>query len=164
MLFCRTAESVTSIVGVQLTGSTLITWRFTKMRRRMRAVLVAVSAAAALMVTTTQAAEKPIKIGIIGPMAFVQGENHWAGAELARDEINKAGGIKGRKPKAPDRDSQSGFERNTKRAGCDQRHGTRADAGQGGFRHRRIPYRSRARDARRRHGLQEDFPRRRRGA
>lgn len=64
------------------------------MRRRMRAVLVAVSAAAALMVTTTQAAEKPIKIGIIGPMAFVQGENHWAGAELARDEINKAGGIK----------------------------------------------------------------------
>jgi branched-chain amino acid transport system substrate-binding protein len=26
-------------------------------------------------------------------MAFVQGENHWAGAEMARDEINKAGGI-----------------------------------------------------------------------
>jgi branched-chain amino acid transport system substrate-binding protein len=26
-------------------------------------------------------------------MAFVQGENHWAGAEMARDEINKSGGI-----------------------------------------------------------------------
>jgi len=34
-----------------------------------------------------------IKIAILGPMAFVQGENHWAGAEMARDEINKTGGI-----------------------------------------------------------------------
>jgi branched-chain amino acid transport system substrate-binding protein len=34
-----------------------------------------------------------IKIAILGPMAFVQGENHWAGAEMARDEINKAGGV-----------------------------------------------------------------------
>src|SRR5437016_13917239 len=32
-------------------------------------------------------------MAILGPMAFVQGENHWAGAEMARDEINKAGGI-----------------------------------------------------------------------
>ena len=38
-------------------------------------------------------AQGTIKIAILGPMAFVQGENHWAGAELARDEINKAGGI-----------------------------------------------------------------------
>jgi branched-chain amino acid transport system substrate-binding protein len=36
---------------------------------------------------------QPIKIAILGPMAFVQGENHWAGAEMARDEINKAGGV-----------------------------------------------------------------------
>ena len=34
-----------------------------------------------------------VKIAILGPMAFVQGENHWAGAEMARDEINRAGGI-----------------------------------------------------------------------
>src|SRR5256885_3141840 len=34
-----------------------------------------------------------IKIAILGPMAFVQGENHWAGAEMARDEINRAGGV-----------------------------------------------------------------------
>lgn len=39
------------------------------------------------------AAQGTIKIAILGPMAFVQGENHWAGAEMARDEINKAGGV-----------------------------------------------------------------------
>src|SRR5215471_10259807 len=39
------------------------------------------------------AAAQSIKIAVLGPMAFVQGENHWAGAEMARDEINKAGGI-----------------------------------------------------------------------
>ena len=38
-------------------------------------------------------AQNTVKIAILGPMAFVQGENHWAGAEMARDEINKAGGI-----------------------------------------------------------------------
>ena len=36
---------------------------------------------------------KTIKIGIIGPMQFTQGEGHWWGAEMARDEINDAGGI-----------------------------------------------------------------------
>lgn len=40
------------------------------------------------------AAQDSIRIGVIGPMAFAQGENHWAGAELARDEINAAGGIR----------------------------------------------------------------------
>lgn len=34
-----------------------------------------------------------VKFGIAGPMAFIQGEDHWAGAEMARDEINAAGGI-----------------------------------------------------------------------
>jgi branched-chain amino acid transport system substrate-binding protein len=38
-------------------------------------------------------AQGTIKIAILGPMAFIQGEHHWAGAEMARDEINKAGGI-----------------------------------------------------------------------
>ena len=42
---------------------------------------------------TLSAQAQTIKIAILGPMAFVQGENHWAGAEMARDEINKAGGI-----------------------------------------------------------------------
>ncbi|HWA37054.1 MAG TPA: ABC transporter substrate-binding protein [Burkholderiales bacterium] len=38
-------------------------------------------------------AQGTIKIAVLGPMAFVQGEHHWNGAEMARDEINKAGGI-----------------------------------------------------------------------
>src|SRR5258706_5634762 len=38
-------------------------------------------------------AQGTIKIAILGPMAFVQGDHHWNGAEMARDEINKAGGI-----------------------------------------------------------------------
>jgi branched-chain amino acid transport system substrate-binding protein len=38
-------------------------------------------------------AADPIKIGVIGPMQFTQGEGHWNGATLAAEEINKAGGI-----------------------------------------------------------------------
>ncbi len=36
---------------------------------------------------------KVIKIGVIGPMQYVQGEHHWYGATMARDEINDAGGV-----------------------------------------------------------------------
>ena len=35
----------------------------------------------------------PIKIGVLGPMAFTQGEGHWKGAVLAAEEINADGGI-----------------------------------------------------------------------
>src|SRR5258707_5087325 len=55
----------------------------------LRSIIVA--AEAALAVSGAQA--QTIKIAILGPMAFVQGEHHWNGAEMARDEINKAGGI-----------------------------------------------------------------------
>jgi len=34
-----------------------------------------------------------IKIGVIGPMSFTQGEGHWNGAMMAADEINDAGGV-----------------------------------------------------------------------
>src|SRR3954470_18305005 len=47
----------------------------------------------ALVLAAPLALAQSIKIAVLGPMAFVQGENHWAGAEMARDEINKAGGI-----------------------------------------------------------------------
>ena len=50
-----------------------------------------IALAAFALATAVQA--QTIKIAILGPMAFVQGENHWAGAEMARDEINKAGGV-----------------------------------------------------------------------
>jgi branched-chain amino acid transport system substrate-binding protein len=50
--------------------------------------------AAAFALTSAAGAQaQTVKIAILGPMSFVQGENHWAGAEMARDEINKAGGI-----------------------------------------------------------------------
>src|SRR4030042_5532607 len=36
---------------------------------------------------------KTIKIGVIGPMKYVQGIGHWNGAVLAADEINAKGGV-----------------------------------------------------------------------
>lgn len=39
-------------------------------------------------------AVEPIKIGVLGPMSFTQGEGHWNGATMAADEINGAGGVK----------------------------------------------------------------------
>lgn len=62
------------------------------LRRTLGGVLAAI-AAVAVTLTATQAAE-PIRVGIVGPMAFLQGENHWAGAQLAVDEINDVGGVK----------------------------------------------------------------------
>jgi branched-chain amino acid transport system substrate-binding protein len=66
------------------------------LRATIRTGLAALAATACVAVsglTTTAAAAEPIKIGIIGPMAFIQGEDHWAGAVMAEEEINKAGGI-----------------------------------------------------------------------
>ena len=34
-----------------------------------------------------------VKIGVIGPMNFVQGKGHWNGATMAEEEINAKGGI-----------------------------------------------------------------------
>ncbi len=39
-------------------------------------------------------AQKTIKIGVIGPMQFVQGKGHWNGAVMAAEEINARGGVK----------------------------------------------------------------------
>ena len=41
----------------------------------------------------TVAFGQEIKIGVIGPMKFVQGIGHWNGATMAADEINAKGGI-----------------------------------------------------------------------
>ena len=59
----------------------------------LRSFLLAVTAALGVLSMPGAWAQGTIKIAILGPMAFVQGENHWAGAEMARDEINQAGGI-----------------------------------------------------------------------
>ena len=45
------------------------------------------------MVSFTTAFGQEIKIGVIGPMKFVQGIGHWNGALLAADEINAKGGV-----------------------------------------------------------------------
>lgn len=47
-----------------------------------------------IMVISLPAWGRTIKIGVIGPMQFVQGKGHWAGALLAAEEINKRGGVK----------------------------------------------------------------------
>ena len=39
-------------------------------------------------------AAKTIKIGVIGPMQFVQGKGHWNGATMAAEQINAKGGVK----------------------------------------------------------------------
>ena len=59
----------------------------------LRSFIVGLAGFALAGVLNSGAQAQTIKIAILGPMAFVQGENHWAGAEMARDEINKAGGI-----------------------------------------------------------------------
>jgi branched-chain amino acid transport system substrate-binding protein len=63
------------------------------LRSFLGSFLLGVAAFAAAAVATSGAQAQTIRIAILGPMAFVQGENHWAGAEMARDEINKAGGV-----------------------------------------------------------------------
>jgi len=48
-----------------------------------------------LMVFPAGAQEvKTIKIGVIGPMNYLQGQSHWNGARMAADEINARGGIR----------------------------------------------------------------------
>ena len=42
---------------------------------------------------TPTIAANTIKIGVIGPMEYIQGKHHLYGAQMARDEINEAGGI-----------------------------------------------------------------------
>ena len=66
----------------------------------LRSFIVGLAAFALAGIFDSAALAQAIKIAILGPMAFVQGENHWAGAEMARDEINKAGGVNvGGKPR-----------------------------------------------------------------
>lgn len=62
-----------------------------------RSIAASALAAAALLFTPglalAQAKAEPVKIGIVGPMAFIQGEDAWNGASLAAEELNAAGGI-----------------------------------------------------------------------
>ncbi|MEW6335467.1 MAG: ABC transporter substrate-binding protein [Thermodesulfobacteriota bacterium] len=46
-----------------------------------------------VMAVAAPAWGRTIKIGVIGPMNFVQGKGHWNGATMAADEINARGGV-----------------------------------------------------------------------
>ncbi len=63
------------------------------MRRGVVALLIVCLVAVALVPGCQPTPEGTIKIGVIGPMTFIQGEQHWYGAKMAADEINEAGGI-----------------------------------------------------------------------
>jgi branched-chain amino acid transport system substrate-binding protein len=58
-------------------------------------LVVGILIACCLVMTTGFSAwgADTIKIGVIGPMNFVQGKGHWNGATMARDDINAKGGI-----------------------------------------------------------------------
>lgn len=65
-------------------------------RKRSAALILAVTLLLTSLSFTgcSKAAPKTIKIAIAGPMQFIQGQHHWLGAQMAADEINKAGGVK----------------------------------------------------------------------
>ncbi len=65
------------------------------MKRVMKGAIILLLACLVGVATSCgpAAAAKEIKIGVIGPMAYVQGEHHWYGALLAAEEINAQGGI-----------------------------------------------------------------------
>ena len=47
----------------------------------------------ALTISTPALGADVIKIGVIGPMNFLQGKGHWNGALMAQEELNAKGGI-----------------------------------------------------------------------
>ncbi len=59
------------------------------------AVIVTAVLAAVAMGCSKKAEEpvRTIKIGVIGPMKFLQGKGHWNGATMAAEEINAKGGV-----------------------------------------------------------------------
>jgi branched-chain amino acid transport system substrate-binding protein len=46
-----------------------------------------------LFAASSALGQEVIKIGVIGPMQFVQGKGHWNGATMAAEELNAKGGI-----------------------------------------------------------------------
>ncbi len=57
-------------------------------------MIVLLMGAVALSFGTPAWAADTIKIGVIGPMQFLQGKGHWNGATMAAEEINAKGGVK----------------------------------------------------------------------
>jgi branched-chain amino acid transport system substrate-binding protein len=64
------------------------------MKRTALGWTVLVAACLSLGAGVPAMAADVIKIGVIGPMNFVQGKQHWNGAVMAAEEINAKGGVK----------------------------------------------------------------------
>jgi branched-chain amino acid transport system substrate-binding protein len=62
-------------------------------RWEKRIFILAMALLLAVSSSTVASGQGTIKIGVIGPMKFVQGIGHWNGATMAADEINAKGGI-----------------------------------------------------------------------
>ena len=63
------------------------------MKFAIKGAIVLLVASLVVMAVGCEEEGNVIKIGVIGPMSYVQGEHHWYGATLAAEEINDAGGI-----------------------------------------------------------------------
>jgi branched-chain amino acid transport system substrate-binding protein len=64
-----------------------------QMNRFGKGIFISVIVFLFAVTSWTVALGQEIKIGVIGPMKFVQGIGHWNGATMAADEINAKGGI-----------------------------------------------------------------------
>jgi branched-chain amino acid transport system substrate-binding protein len=63
------------------------------MNRLGKGILISVMVFLFAVSSWTVAFGQEIKIGVIGPMKFVQGIGHWNGATMAAEELNAKGGI-----------------------------------------------------------------------
>ncbi len=63
------------------------------MKIAIKGAIILLVASLVVMAVGCEEEEGVIKIGVIGPMTYIQGEHHWYGATLAAEEINAAGGI-----------------------------------------------------------------------
>jgi branched-chain amino acid transport system substrate-binding protein len=64
-----------------------------QMERWNKGILISAIVSLFLVSSWGVAFAQEIKIGVIGPMQFVQGQGHWNGAVMAAEEINAKGGI-----------------------------------------------------------------------
>jgi branched-chain amino acid transport system substrate-binding protein len=63
------------------------------MERWEKIIFVLAMVSLFLVSSWTVAFGQEIKIGVIGPMQFVQGKGHWNGATMAAEELNAKGGV-----------------------------------------------------------------------
>lgn len=63
------------------------------MKRSKAGWMITAALCLVLAIALPARAADVIKIGVIGPMNFVQGQGHWNGASMAAEEVNAQGGV-----------------------------------------------------------------------